>query len=74
MTTHCSSLRGKRSARPIEGSATFTIVMSRITMNWATASTASTVHDWRMPAAGRTVGVADIEILQADSDFTVLYT
>src|SRR4051795_5946572 len=41
------------SPAPIAGRATFTIVMSRTTMNWATARTARTDHGRRSAVAGR---------------------
>src|SRR3954454_12961974 len=54
--THGSWPVVKRSDSAIEGSATLTTVMSRITMNWATASTASVVHGCRGPASGAVAG------------------
>src|SRR5580693_6766313 len=43
--THGSSPRVSRSAAPMSGSATFTTVTSRMSISWATASSASAT--WR---------------------------
>src|SRR3954449_6809532 len=42
--THCRSVAEKCSPRSIEGSATFTIVASRTTMNWARQTTTRTAQ------------------------------